>query len=617
MTSIATGIIGFPILSCMLLLLFSNKMSRGLMRLVGVGGIVLSFAATLALWFTADGLPYKQVLWHFLPSGMVLDDDLYLGLVFDSLSLTMTVVVTLVSSLIAIYSSEYMAHEDGFGRFFAGINLFVAFMLLLVLGDSLWLLFIGWEGVGLASYLLIGFFHREPKAVAAAMKAFLTTRVGDVFLLFAIFCAVFAFGTLDIASMSALAQANFPEGGAIITAISLLLLGGAVGKSAQLPLQTWLADAMWGPTPVSALIHAATMVTAGVYLLVRMSFLIVLSPTAQMAIMMVGLATLIMAGFAALAQTDMKRVLAYSTMSQIGYMFLAVGALSFQAAIFHLVTHAFFKALLFLSAGVIGHALHSYDMPSMGGLRTSFPFVFWCFIIGGTSLMGLPLVSSGFFSKEWILNDVASVPEIGTTLFYAAAFGTFLTALYTCRMIALVFFGTAKQAVHDHAGLRMYSTLVVLAIFSVSIGWLETPHFLGEIHVVSNFLNAVVPRSVDGEHGLLWLIPTIAAFIGAALGFARYRKASAMTFGKPSPWVALVKSGFGLDDLSMNVLVKPYQRVAIVLQPDFIKTSYTQCIHTVERLFDVVARMHTGRLSHYLSFMMVAMVALASIMVFS
>lgn len=614
----AFSIIACPLIAFSLLLLFSTRMSKGVISALGVGGIALSCAATIAVWLATDHAAQQISLWEIFPAGVVFDTSLHFGFMIDSLSLTMALVVTVVSSLIALYSTEYMAHEEGFGRFFAAVNLFVAFMLVLVLADSLWLLFLGWEGVGLASYLLIGFFHKEPKAVLAAMKAFITTRIGDVFLLFGMLLCVKIFATVDIAMLADLSKAHAPDESSLITIACLCLLGGAVGKSAQLPLQTWLADAMWGPTPVSALIHAATMVTAGVYLLVRMSFLIVLSTTAQSAIMIVGLATLLMAGIAALYQTDMKRVLAYSTMSQIGYMFLAVGALAYQAAIFHLVTHAFFKALLFLSAGVIGHAVHHYDLTKMGGLRKSFPTVFIFFLIGGTSLMGLPFVSAGFFSKEWILNDIVAVPEIGTTLFYAASLGTFLTALYTARMIALTFFGDAKKALHDHAGLAMYGPLLVLAVFSVGIGWLQTPHFLGEVHRMSDFLASSVPTNPAHDSGLLWLIPTCLALLGGAIACMRYMSVRGIKAAKArNAWIHFARSGLGFDAFYMNVVVEPFKRAALFLEPDFVSSLYGQLVQNFQSFFEQMAKMHTGRLAHYVSFMMVAMVALASVMVLS
>lgn len=602
---LAVSIIGFPMLAFFLLLAFNLR--PALISFIGVGGIFLSCCASIACWFSLS-LPHSQLLWQFLPAG-IFKSPINFALMIDSLSLTMALVVTFVSTLIAIYSTEYMGEEPGFRRFFANINLFVAFMLILVLADSLWLLFIGWEGVGLASYLLIGFFYREPKAVSAAMKAFLTTRVGDVFLLFGIFFALVAFNTLDIAGIKSMAE-NMPQGSTLITITVLCFLLGAVGKSAQVPLQTWLADAMWGPTPVSALIHAATMVTAGVYLLVRMSFLVELSPIAQMSIMLVGLFTLIMAGVSAMVQTDMKRVLAYSTMSQIGYMFLAVGALAFQAAIFHLVTHAFFKALLFLSAGIIGHALNTYDLHAMGGLRKALPKVFWFFMIGSVCLMGLPFVGAGFFSKEWILSDVHHVAEVGSYLFYGAVLGTFLTGLYTARMLGLAFFGKLKKPVHDHAKFSMYGSVAVLALFSLFIGWLEAP-FISS-HMVSDFLSSSVPGLETVSEHLLWIWPTGFALLGAMLALSQLKGRSPETGLK-----VFLKNGLGFDWLYQNILAKPYKKLATYLEFDPLKTLYGFLGFFIEFLFGKIATLHTGKLSHYLPFMMATLVALSSVVVLS
>jgi NADH-quinone oxidoreductase subunit L len=594
--SIAISIIGFP-LSAFLLLLFGKNFSKTLIALIGIFGILLSFFSVAISWFF---LPFSQILYKFLDGFFI--NPLEFGLKFDSLSVTMASIVTFVSSLIAIYSAEYMSHENGYRRFFACINLFVFFMLLLVLADNLWLLFIGWEGVGLASYLLIGFFYREPQAVKAATKAFLTTRVGDVFLLFATFLCAIHFGTLNIETIKILAQNNY-----FITPICLCLLVGATGKSAQLPLQTWLADAMWGPTPVSALIHAATMVTAGVYLLVRMSFLIILSPIAQLAIMSVGIITLLMAGVIALFQTDIKRVLAYSTMSQIGFMFLAVGTLSFQAAIFHLATHAFFKALLFLSAGIIGHALHTYDLNSMSNLRKDLPQVFWFFIIGSFSLMGLPLFS-GFFSKEFIINGLTP----NSFVFYGAILGTFLTGLYTVRMLVLAFYKTSKKTHFDHSGSFMYVPCFILAFFSIFLGWLETPPFLGHIKLFGDFLSRSISNQDNTQNNLLWLIPTISALCGGCIAFVVYKK----PVGSVSAINLYIKTGV-FDSIYQAILIKPFKILAKALGPDYIKSSYKLIKNLIIGIFALVRYFHTERFSHNLSFMMMAFVALASIAVLS
>ena len=313
----------------------------------------------------------------------------------------MILVVTFVGFWIHLYSAEFMRHDEGYSRFFAYMNLFVASMLTLLLADNLLLLYLGWEGVGLCSYLLIGFWYRDPANGAAARKAFIVTRVGDTAMLLGLFLLFTSLGTLQIQDLMHRASEQWAVGSALAVAAALLLLGGAVGKSAQLPLQVWLPDAMAGPTPTSALIHAATMVTAGVYLIARTHVLFALAPAAQFAVAVVGAATLVLAGCSALTQHDIKRVLAYSTVSQIGYMFLALGVGAWSAAIFHFVTHAFFKALLFLAAGVIIEALHDeHSIFRMGGLRKELPVAFWTFLIGGCSLAGLPFITAGFLQQR-------------------------------------------------------------------------------------------------------------------------------------------------------------------------------------------------------------------------
>ncbi len=396
----------FPFLGAASLATFGSRLSRRAVAIIGSGSIALSFvAAALVAWgfFSTPppGHAYVQPLWTWMAAG---DLNVTLGLYLDPVSLLMLLVVTFVGFLIHLYSAEYMGHDRDYSRFFAYMNLFVASMLVLILGSNILVLYLGWEGVGLCSYLLIGFWYRDPANVRAANKAFLVTRIGDTAFAIGLFLLFTRLGTLDIQRAMQLAQANWPVGSALAVAAAALLLGGAVGKSAQLPLQTWLPDAMAGPTPTSALIHAATMVTAGVYLIARTHVLFALAPEVQLAVAVIGAATLLLAALSALAQTDIKRVLAYSTISQIGYMFLALGLGAWSAAMFHFMTHAFFKALLFLAAGAVIQALHhEQDMFRMGGLRRELPVAFWSFVIGGSALAGLPLLTSGFFSKDLIL----------------------------------------------------------------------------------------------------------------------------------------------------------------------------------------------------------------------
>ena len=399
-----------PLLGFLVLFVTGGRLGNRTVALIGAGsvGLAAAIAGIVGMDFIdSGGEPYAQRLWTWIDAGGFTPAfRLYL----DGLSLVMVGVITGVGFLIHLYATGYMAEEDGYSRFFAYMNLFVFAMLMLVLGDNLLVLFLGWEGVGLCSYLLIGCFHTEPENGYAARKAFVVTRVGDTLMAIGLFLLFKEFGTLEIQATLNMAQYNWADGSTLCTAIALLLLGGAVGKSAQVPLQTWLPDAMAGPTPVSALIHAATMVTAGVYLIARMHDLYLLSPQAQLAVAIVGLVTLFIASCAALTQRDIKRILAYSTMSQIGYMFLALGVGAWSAAIFHLMTHAFFKALLFLSAGSVILALrHEQDIFKMGGLWKRLPLPFWCMVLGSAALAALPLTLYGQAGAEVVLSGSPAV----------------------------------------------------------------------------------------------------------------------------------------------------------------------------------------------------------------
>ncbi|MXS18936.1 NADH-quinone oxidoreductase subunit L, partial [Pseudomonas oryzihabitans] len=444
----------FPLVGYFLLAFSRGRLSENLSALIGVGSVGL--AALVAAWVgwnfhvapPADG-HLTIVLWQWMNvEGFAPNMALYL----DGLSLTMLGVVTGVGFLIHLFASWYMRGEEGYSRFFAYTNLFIFSMLLLVLGDNLLLLYFGWEGVGLCSYLLIGFYYSERANGNAALKAFIVTRVGDVFMAFGLFILFMTLGTLDIQELLQKAPDVFASGDPLIVLATLALLGGAVGKSAQLPLQTWLADAMAGPTPVSALIHAATMVTAGVYLIARTHGLFLLAPEILHLVGIVGAVTLVLAGFAALVQTDIKRILAYSTMSQIGYMFLALGVGAWQPAIFHLMIHAFFKALLFLASGsVILACHHEQNIFKMGGLWKKIPLAYSSFVVGGSALAALPLVTAGFYSKDEILWEAMASGH--TYLLYAGLAGAFLTSIYTFRLIFITFHGEAHTEAHAGHGI--------------------------------------------------------------------------------------------------------------------------------------------------------------------
>ena len=398
-----------PLLGSLLLGLAGRRMSSALAATVGSGSVGLSLAAAAAavasFWLSPPtGGSITLTLWEWVRVGSFSPS---ISLVLDALSSVMILVVTLIGFLIHVYSARFMAGEDGYSRFFAYMNLFVGSMLILVLAGNLLLLYLGWEGVGLCSYLLIGFWYSDPENGRSARKAFIVTRIGDVSLALGLFLLATNLGSLDIQEMGRRAVSAWAPGSALPVITAALLLGGAVGKSAQLPLQTWLPDAMAGPSPVSALIHAATMVTAGVYLIARTHALFQLAPAVMTATAIIGTAGILVAGLSALTQTNIKRVLAYSTMSQLGYMFLALGVGAWSGAIFHLVTHAFFKSLLFLAAGVVILAMnHEHDIFAMGGLARKTPFAFWTFLLGALALTALPPTTAGFASKELILSRV-------------------------------------------------------------------------------------------------------------------------------------------------------------------------------------------------------------------
>ncbi|HSE90873.1 MAG TPA: NADH-quinone oxidoreductase subunit L, partial [Candidatus Binatia bacterium] len=492
MISLLWLIAALPFASALVLALFGSRLSRGAVAAVGVGSIGLSALITILVAVSFLSAPpagnsYTQVLWTWIDVAGFKPE---IGFYLDALSLVMVLVVTFVGFLIHLYSAEFMIDDEGYSRFFAYMNLFVASMITLLLGNNLLLLYLGWEGVGLCSYLLIGFWYREPANGLAARKAFIVTRVGDTALSLGLFLLFTQLGTLQIQDLMQRASQQWGSGSTYALVAALLLLGGAVGKSAQLPLQVWLPDAMAGPTPTSALIHAATMVTAGVYLIARTHVLFLLAPAAQFAVAIVGAGTLLLAGFSALTQHDIKRVLAYSTISQIGYMFLGLGVGAWQAALFHFMTHAFFKALLFLGAGVIINALHDeHSIFRMGGLRKELRVTFWTFLIAGCSLAGLPFITAGFFSKDLIIWGAFSAEQGGPVFWIAGMIGALLTSLYTFRLIFRVFFGPLGTPVTKRPGYAMKVPLLVLAFLSVVGGYLKEP--------LLDFLHSVLPSTIE------------------------------------------------------------------------------------------------------------------------
>ncbi|MEI6413086.1 MAG: NADH-quinone oxidoreductase subunit L [Pseudomonadota bacterium] len=593
----------FPLIGFLALAGSRGRWPEHRVALIGAGSMGLS-AATV-VWvgghFLAENSEvgfYTQTLWvwmrveNFAPA---------FSLRLDGLALTMIAVVTGVGFLIHLFAAWYMRGEEGYSRFFAYMNLFVTAMLLLVLGDNLLLVYLGWEGVGLCSYLLIGFYYREPANLAAAMKAFVVTRIGDIFMVIALLLLISHFGTLDIQVLLTLLQQQETPGSALVNLAALLLLGGAVGKSAQLPLQTWLADAMAGPTPVSALIHAATMVTAGVYLITRMQGLYLLAPEVLELVGVIGATTLLLAGFSALVQTDIKRILAYSTMSQIGYMFLALGVGAWNAAIFHLMIHAFFKALLFLAAGAVILACHhEQDIFKMGGLRKRLPFLYACFWVGGGSLAALPFVTAGFYSKHEILWQALASHHWGFLI--AGLVGALLTVLYTFRLIFVVFHGEASRAeVRGGQGIAYFLPLSVLLLLSTFVGALIHPPLAGVPREEMDYAGVQAHQMLEIVSGILvvfGILLSMLLFLGKRRLVGRLSRG---TLGKLL--IHWWYNAWGFDGLYDRVFVQPMLWLQGLLRNDAAHLIVVLIINITHLGHTALTRSENGRIRWYAAWM--------------
>ena len=597
-------IVALPVTSALVLAVLGSHLSRRVVAALGAGSIGVSAVITILIaaeFLTSPpaGHAYTEVLWNWIN---VAGFEPHFGLYLDALSLVMIFVVTFVGFWIHLYSAEFMMHDEGYSRFFAYMNLFVASMLTLLLADNLFLLYLGWEGVGLCSYLLIGFWYRDPANGAAARKAFIVTRVGDTAMLLGLFLLFTSLGTLQIQDLMRQASAQWVTGSWLAVTAALLLLGGAVGKSAQLPLQVWLPDAMAGPTPTSALIHAATMVTAGVYLIARTHALFALAPAAQFAVAVVGATTLLLAGCSALTQHDIKRVLAYSTVSQIGYMFLALGVGAWSAAIFHFVTHAFFKALLFLGAGVIIEALHDeHSIFRMGGLRKELPVAFWTFLIGGCSLAGLPFITAGFYSKDLIIWGAWSAAQGQPGFWIAGMIGALLTSLYTFRLILRVFFGPIQTPVSKRPGYLMTVPLLILAFFALVGGAMKEP--------LLAFVQSTLPKMVEvNAAGMTETLSEVVAALAflSGLSFAylfhlQNRSLADAAVANP-PAQALHAWWFadwGFDWLYDKLFVQPFMWIAEINKGDFVDTFYAGIARLTEAMYRALQLTQTGLVRWY------------------
>ena len=586
----------FPLAGFLVLFLSHGKLPKLVVAAVGTGSVGAS--AVVAFFLGAELLgsgqqTITQSLWTWMSVGAFSPS---IVLYLDSLGLVMTGVITGVGFLIHLYATGYMWKEQGYSRFFAYMNLFIFSMLMLVLGDNLLVVFLGWEGVGLCSYLLIGFFHADPKNGYAARKAFVVTRVGDTMMALGLFLMFHELGTIGIQSALDQAAVAWPDGSGMGTAICLLLLGGAVGKSAQVPLQTWLPDAMAGPTPVSALIHAATMVTAGVYLIARMQPLYLGSEVGMIAVAVVGLVTLFIASFTALVQSDIKRILAFSTMSQIGYMFLALGVGAWSAGIFHLMTHAFFKALLFLASGSVILALHhEQDIHRMGGLWRKLPIPFASMLIGSLALAALP-GTSGFFSKDAILLTAWSEPHAGMLFWTGAAAAAFMTALYTTRMMLIVFFGETCTEPQDGSGFNMWGPLLVLCALALGGGYFG--------------FGIVAPLFGESPlHAAMHLDPVAVAtmlvpIVGVGVGLLCYgsRTIEVARIAKRPLAHQLGRfwfGGWGFDWVYDRAIVRPFVRIAAANKSDIVDWFVKAIVVVAQVLHRALTVFQNGRIRWY------------------
>ncbi|HED66774.1 MAG TPA: NADH-quinone oxidoreductase subunit L [Planctomycetes bacterium] len=565
----------------------SPERVRALAGWVAVSAIAASFAIVVTNWWTLVGQAGERVLessaWAWIDAGSFHVD---LSMVFDPLSSVMCLVITGVGLLIHIYSTGYMHGDAGYAKFFAYLNLFVSVMLVLVLSSSLIGLFVGWEGVGLCSYLLIGFWYDKTENAAAGQKAFVMNRIGDASFLLGSFLLISLFSTLDLSEIGEAVPELMASHPGSLALAALLLFGGACGKSAQFPLFTWLPDAMAGPTPVSALIHAATMVTSGIYLTIRLNPLFAAAPSVLLVIGFVGALTALIGASSALFQRDIKKVLAYSTVSQLGYMFLGLAAGAWSSALFHLVTHAFFKGLLFLGAGSVIHGMaDEQDMVKMGGLKKHMPRTFVSFLAGAAALSGIPLMS-GFFSKDEILTKAFANGALYWPLWIVGVFAAALTAFYTWRMVSLTFFGEERfreDGVHPHESpASMTVPLLILAAASVFGGVLNLPEVLPFSDLLGHWLEPVTELgdtilATGGggaehlAHATEWILlglGSLIALVFAHRGFHAYRRgivADEAARAKQPELVAFLEAAWRIDSTYMDKVVGSVKLLAFFI----------------------------------------------------
>jgi len=611
-----------PLAGFLLIALSGKKLSHGIASTIACGSVFISFVLSLILFLHLlnGGTPLQANCFDWISTGTFTAN---FGFLVDQLSSLMLLIITGVGFLIHVYSIGYMHDDEGFNRFFSYLNLFVFFMLLLVMGSNYLLMFVGWEGVGLCSYLLIGFWFKNQDYNDAANKAFIMNRIGDLGLLIGIVLIFVNFGSINYVDV-------FPKANGVevstITLITILLFIGAMGKSAQIPLYTWLPDAMAGPTPVSALIHAATMVTAGVYMVARNNILYTLAPIAQELVLVIGLATALFAATIALAQNDIKKVLAYSTVSQLGLMFVALGVGAYASGIFHMATHAFFKALLFLGAGSVIHALHGeQDIRKMGGLKKYISITYITFLIGVLAIAGIPPFA-GFFSKDEIL---ANAFETSPIAWGVAVLASLLTAFYMFRLLFLVFFGKERASeekmhhIHESPS-SITIPLIVLAVLSTLGGFMGVPEILFGNDWLGNFLSPVFSQSTElkvehhlshaTEYGLMGTI-IVFTLVMIAIAYSRYVSKAHVPASDESQLGSFHKTvlhKYYVDEIYDTIIVKPLywksKFLDIVIEKSGIDKIVNLTGDAVTDWSKIFRRLQNGHLGYYIFVMVIGVI---------
>jgi NADH-quinone oxidoreductase subunit L len=613
-----------PLIGFLIIGFFGKKMSKGLVGVIGSGVVFAAFAIALGLFFDIcehEQKSYTIDFFNWISAGKL---SIPFSFLVDPLSSLFLLIITGIGFLIHLYSTAYMHDDEGFARFFAYLNLFIFFMLLLVLGSNYLIMFVGWEGVGLCSYLLIGFWFKNTAYNNAAKKAFIMNRIGDLGFLLGIILIFVTFGSISYHEVFEQAK-SFSTGAPVLTAISLLLFIGAMGKSAQLPLYTWLPDAMAGPTPVSALIHAATMVTAGIYMIARSNILYTLSPDAMAVVSVIGVCTALFAATIGLAQNDIKKVLAYSTVSQLGYMFLALGVGAYTGAVFHVMTHAFFKALLFLGAGSVIHAMSGeQDIRKMGGLKKYIPVTQMTFLIGTLAIAGFPGFS-GFFSKDEIL---ANAYEHNKLLWFVGILTAGMTTFYMFRLYFLTFKGTFRgtheQEHHLHESPKaMTIPLIVLAILSLVGGLVGIPAALGGHHFLEEFLKPVFEDSSFRmvhhlSHETEYILMGIAVAVMAIALYFAYKtyvvdkKLPAAEGEELKPIHNLVYKKYLIDELYEFVITKPLNFIGEafhkVVDNQIVDGIVNGSGYIVNGVSGIIRKVQTGNIGFYVFVMVVSIV---------